>query len=75
MKKWKKKVEILETADRLMSKYFSGHPRIFYFVDHGTSCVTGEHLPITVPFWSNYGTDIEDGEMVPLNALVNRMMR
>ena len=75
MKKWKKKVEILETADRLMSKYFSGHPRIFYFVDHGTSCVTGEHLPITVPFWSNYGTDIEDGEMVPLNTLVNRMMR
>ena len=75
MKRWKKKVEILEEADRLMSKYFSKDDRIFYFIDHGTSCVTGEHLPITVPFWSNYDTDVKDGELVPLNTLLNRMIR
>ena len=75
MKKWQKKVEILEESDKLMSKYFSGHDRIFYFIDHGTSSVTGEHLPVTVPFWSNYATDVKDDEMVPLNTLLNRMMR
>ena len=75
MKKWQKKVEILEESDRLMSKYFSDQDRIFYFIDHGTSSVTGEHLPVTVPFWSNYDTDVAENEMVPLNTLLNRMMR
>lgn len=74
MRKWKKKVEILERVDILMSEYFDTDDRIFYFIDHGTSCVTGEHLPVTVPFWSNYDTDIMENEFVPLNGLVNRMV-
>jgi 2,3-bisphosphoglycerate-independent phosphoglycerate mutase len=75
MKKWEKKVEILEETDRLMAKHFSGHDRIFYFIDHGTSCVTGEHLPVTVPFWTNYETDISENEMVPLDSVLNRVLR
>lgn len=75
MKKWKKKVEILEHVDKLMAKYFDKDDRIFYFIDHGTSSITGEHLPVTVPFWSNYRTDVAEDELVPLKDLVNRMVR
>ncbi|MBP5394641.1 MAG: phosphoglycerate mutase [Candidatus Methanomethylophilaceae archaeon] len=75
MKKWKKKVEILEETDRLMRKHFSNAERIFYFIDHGTSCVTGEHLPVTVPFWTTFDTDIGENEMVPLAQVIPRLFR
>ena len=75
MKKWKKKVEILEETDRLMKKHFSDAERIFYFIDHGTSSVTGEHLPVTVPFWTTFDTDIANNEMVPLNQVIPRLFR
>ena len=75
MKDYKKKIEILEFTNEKMKEYFSNHERIVYFVDHGTSSITGEHLPITVPFWTNFKTDIKDEEMVPLNTLVPRLMK
>ncbi len=75
MKDWRRKVEILEHIDRKMEEYFSDCDRIIYFIDHGTSSITGEHLPIEVPFWTNYETDVEDGELVPLNTLVPRLLR
>lgn len=74
MKKYRKKVEILEQVDEFMGRYFDGDSRIFYFVDHGTSSITGEHLPVTVPFWTNFHTGITDGEMVPLDTLVDRIL-
>ena len=52
----KKKVRILEHIDRMMERYFSDTERIVYFVDHGTSSITGEHLPVRVPFWTSFDT-------------------
>lgn len=75
MKDWRRKVEILEHVDRKMEEYFSDCDRIIYFIDHGTSSITGEHLPIEVPFWTNYETDVSDGELVPLATLVPRLLR
>lgn len=69
-----KKVAILEKADRLMERYFSDAERIVYFIDHGTSSITGEHLPINTPFRANYATDIERGELVPVGSLLPRLL-
>ena len=70
-----KKIEILERTDRLMEKYFSDAERVVYFVDHGTSCVTGEHIIMNVPFWTNIETDMSDGELIPLDTVIPRLMR
>ena len=75
MKKWEKKVDLLEEVDALMEKHFSDAERIFYFIDHGTSCVTGEHLPVTVPFWTTFETDIKENELVPVGQIINRLFR
>ena len=75
MRKVEKKIEILEHSDELMEKYFSDVDRIVYFIDHGTSSITGEHLPVETPFWTNYDTDIEDDELVPVSQLLPRLMR
>lgn len=74
MRDWRRKVEILEYADRKMKEHFSDCERIIYFVDHGTSSITGEHLPVAVPFWTTYPTDIRTDEHVPLYELVPRLM-
>ncbi|MCL2711806.1 MAG: phosphoglycerate mutase [Methanomassiliicoccaceae archaeon] len=70
----KKKVRILEHIDKMMEKYFSNTERIVYFVDHGTSSITGEHLPVRVPFWTSFSTSIKNGEDVPLKDVVPRIM-
>jgi 2,3-bisphosphoglycerate-independent phosphoglycerate mutase len=70
----KKKVRILEHIDRMMEKYFSDTGRIVYFVDHGTSSITGEHLPVRVPFWTSFDTPIGNEEVVPLKDVVPRIM-
>ncbi|MGN1044870.1 MAG: phosphoglycerate mutase [Candidatus Methanomethylophilaceae archaeon] len=75
MKDWRRKLEILEYMDRKMEENFSDCDRIIYFIDHGTSSITGEHLPIEVPFWTNYETDIGWDEFVPLDTLVPRLLR
>ena len=69
-----KKVRVLEHIDKMMEKYFSDTERIMYFVDHGTSSITGEHLPVKVPFWTSFETSIKDGENVPVKSLVPRVM-
>jgi 2,3-bisphosphoglycerate-independent phosphoglycerate mutase len=71
----KKKVRILEHIDRMMERHFSDTERIVYFVDHGTSSITGEHLPIRVPFWTTFDTSINNGEDVPLKRMIPRIMR
>ena len=70
-----KKIEILERTDRLMKEYFHDAERIVYFVDHGTSCVTGEHIIMDVPFWTNIETDMSDGELIPLDKVIPNLMR
>jgi len=70
----RKKVRILEHIDRMMERYFSDTERIMYFVDHGTSSITGEHLPVRVPFWTSFGTSIGNGEDVPLDQVIPRIM-
>jgi 2,3-bisphosphoglycerate-independent phosphoglycerate mutase len=69
-----KKVRILEHIDRMMEKYFSDAERIVYFVDHGTSSITGEHLPVKVPFWTSFDSSVGDGEDVPLKRVGPRIM-
>ncbi len=39
-------------------------------MDHGTSCVTGEHILMTVPFWTSIDSGFRDGETVPLKDIV-----
>jgi 2,3-bisphosphoglycerate-independent phosphoglycerate mutase len=70
-----KKIEILERTDRLMEEYFHDAERVVYFVDHGTSCVTGEHIIMNVPFWTNIETDMSDGELIPLDQVIPKLMR
>lgn len=70
-----KKIEILERTDRLMEEYFSDAERVIYFVDHGTSCVTGEHIIMNVPLWTNIETDMPEGELIPLDQVIPRLMR
>ena len=69
-----KKVRMLETTDRLLSKYFSGNDRIVFFVDHGTSSITGEHLLMTVPFWTTFDASIPNG-IVPLKNVIPILSR
>ncbi len=69
-----KKKEILEKTDRLMSEYFSDVDNIIYFVDHGTSCVTGEHILMNVPLWTTIDLGKKEDEILPLNNLVNMLL-
>ena len=66
-----KKIAVLERIDSLMEEYFSDAGRIVLFVDHGTSCVTGEHILMDVPFRTNIecfgdGNRFATGEVVPM---------
>ena len=70
-----KKIDILERTDRLMERYFRDTERVVYFVDHGTSCVTGEHIIMNVPFWTNIETDMSEGELISLDQVIPRLMR
>ena len=59
--------------DSMMEEYFSDIENVVFFVDHGTSCVTGTHILMDVPF----RTDIEcfkEGEHVELDRLVPALM-
>ena len=69
-----KKKRVLEHADRLMEEYFSDVENIIYFVDHGTSCVTGEHILMDVPLWTSIDTGLPDGSMVPLDRVVELLL-
>ena len=69
-----KKVRILEHIDRKMEEYFSDIDRIVYFVDHGTSSVTGNHIITKVPFWTSFETSIDQDEHVELKDVIPRIM-
>ena len=70
-----KKVRVLERIDELMEEYFSDQERIVYFVDHGTSCVTGEHLIMEVPFMTSFDIGLESGGYIPTAEVVPVVMR
>ncbi len=65
-----KKIWVLEHTDELMREYFSDAERIVYFADHGTSCVTGEHIITNVPVWTTFESEFRDGELIPLNRVI-----
>jgi len=69
-----KKKAVLELIDRLMSEYFPDIDNIIYFVDHGTSCVTGEHILTNVPIWTTIDLGMEDGAMIPLKDVVESLL-
>ena len=69
-----KKIRVLEHADRLMEEYFRDVERIIYFVDHGTSCVTGEHIITDVPVWTSVETEFTEDDVVPLDMVVKSLM-
>lgn len=64
-----KKVRVLELADRLMGEYFGDAEKIVFLVDHGTSSITGEHLPCEVPFWTTFRTKAEGRKIAPNNLI------
>ena len=70
-----KKIAVLERTDRLMSEYFSDVERIVYFVDHGTSSISGEHILMNVPLWTNIESDIDDNTLVPLAEVIPRLFQ
>jgi 2,3-bisphosphoglycerate-independent phosphoglycerate mutase len=70
-----KKKEILELTDRLMEEHFSDVENIIYFVDHGTSCVSGEHILMDVPLWSTMDLGIPEDEIIPLKDVVTMLLK
>lgn len=68
-----KKIAVLEHIDELMSEYFSDINNIVFFVDHGTSCVTGTHILMDVPFRTTFKA-FSEGEKVELSTLVPKLM-
>ena len=64
-----KKVRILEYVDGMFSKYFSKDDRILFFIDHGTSSVTGEHILMEVPFWTSFDSGV-DNKRIPLDTVI-----
>lgn len=70
-----KKKAVLERTDELMSEYFGDADRIIYFADHGTSCVTGEHILTDVPVWTTFDLGYEKGETITLKDLVPSILR
>lgn len=70
-----KKKAVLEETDRLMEKYFPDVENVVYFVDHGTSCVTGEHILMDVPIWTSIDTGLPDGSMIELKQVVQTLLK
>lgn len=70
-----KKIKVLEKIDSLMEKYFSDADRIVYFVDHGTSCVSGEHILMNVPLWTNIRSPLRSDEISVLKDVIPALMR
>ncbi len=68
-----KKIAVLEHIDSLMEEYFSDVENIVFFVDHGTSCVTGTHILTEVPFRTTFKA-FDEGERVELASLVPKLM-
>lgn len=69
----RKKISVLEHIDSMMEKYFSDAENIVFFVDHGTSCVTGKHILMNVPFRTTKQI-FNNGEFVGLDRLVPTVM-
>lgn len=69
-----KKIEVLEHTDDLMKQHFSDAKRIVYFTDHGTSCVTGEHIITDVPVWTTFECKLKEGEITPLKKVIPRLL-
>jgi 2,3-bisphosphoglycerate-independent phosphoglycerate mutase len=74
-KDYQKKIDVLEKIDGLMDKYFSDAERIVFFVDHGTSCVSGEHILMNVPLWTNIKTPLRTDGISVLKDLIPTFMR
>lgn len=70
-----KKKRVLEHTDEMMERYFSDIENIVFFVDHGTSCVTGEHILMDVPLWTSIDTGLTNGSKIPLNEVVRTILR
>lgn len=70
-----KKINILEKIDSLMETHFSDAERIICFVDHGTSCVTGEHILMNVPLWTNIEPGMSGKDVIPLKDVVPLLMK
>lgn len=69
-----KKKAVLEKTDRLMEEYFPDVENIVYFVDHGTSCVTGEHILMEVPLWTSMDLGIPENGMIPVAEIVTTVL-
>ncbi|MBR2254924.1 MAG: phosphoglycerate mutase [Candidatus Methanomethylophilaceae archaeon] len=69
------KKQVLEHVDDLMAEYFSDVENIIYFVDHGTSSITGEHILMDVPLWTSIETGIPDGSVMELPSVVRTLMQ
>ena len=69
-----KKKAVLELTDRLMAEYFPDEENIIYFVDHGTSCVTGEHILMDVPIWTTIDIRRAEDEILPLKDVVSMLL-
>lgn len=68
----RRKIAVLEETDALMREYFDDNPRMVFFADHGTSCVTGEHILTAVPFRTN--VPIGDGKHFALPEVVPKVL-
>jgi 2,3-bisphosphoglycerate-independent phosphoglycerate mutase len=64
------KVALLEQADGLLEELFADHDDILVLVDHGTSCLTGEHMAVPVPFVCSRG----GRGHVPLDRLIRTLL-
>lgn len=74
-KDYRKKIDVLERIDGLMDRYFSDADRIVFFVDHGTSCISGEHILMDVPLWTNIKTPLRTDGVSVLKDLIPTFMR
>ena len=70
-----KKKRILEHTDNMMEKYFPDVENIVYFADHGTSCVTGDHIITDVPVWTDMDLGFNEGSIIPLPEVVPAVQR
>lgn len=70
-----KKRDVLERTDRNMAEHLSDTVDIVYFADHGTSCVTGEHIVRDVPVWTTFDIGWDEGSVIPLPELVPSILR
>ena len=58
-----------------MEKHFSDVDNIVYFVDHGTSCVTGDHILMNVPLWSTIDIKKDQNEVLELGTVIPQLMK